>query len=514
MMRTLLLAGAAVIGLSLPAEAQRTTLIVGMAAQDIGRIDPHLAPTTIDKVVVGWMFSGLVRFKPGSINPAEIEPDLAERWEASDDGKTWTFHLRRGVQFQQGFGELTADDIVFSLKKASTQGQSAFTADFRAVESIEAVDPYTVRIRLKEPIPSMLGLVTNYHGGNIVSRRAVEQRGEAFARNPVGTGPFEVASHTPNQSLELAAHKGYFRGNPIIQRISYRFIPSNASRDLAFQSGELDVNYGQSDQSWVRRMRSLPNVAVDVFEPGELAIINLDVTKPPLNDLRVRQAIAHAINREELVRWRGAEVSRAAVSVVPIGYLGTDPNPGLLPFDLNRARALLAEAGYANGLTIKIVHTQLPEMLNAMQVIQQQLRRAGITLDIETTEHGAWHQRIRRGESPIVYYAAARFPIADVYLTQFYHSRSQIGTPTAVTNFTGCSMADAEIDAARVSSIREQQIELWHAAQRKLVQNVCAVPLIETLLLWARKDSLDWGYELKGSMSLGPLVTERTHFTR
>jgi peptide/nickel transport system substrate-binding protein len=510
----MLFAGAAALAFALPAAAQKTTLTIGMAAQDIGRIDPHLAPTTIDKVVVGWMFNGLVRFKPGSINPAEIEPDLAERWESSADGKVWTFHLRRGVQFHQGFGELTADDVVASLRKAATQGQSAFVGDFRAFDSVEAVDPYTVRITLKEVVPSLLGIVTNYHGGNIVSRRAVAERGEAFARNPVGTGPFAMATHTPNQSLELAAHQTYFRGAPVMQRISYRFIPSGSSRDLAFQAGEIDVNYSQADQAWVRRMRALPNVVVDVFEPGELAIINLDTAKAPLNDIRVRQAIAHAVNREQLVQWRGAEISRVGVSVVPVGYLGTHPNPGLLPHNPDRARALLAEAGFPQGLTLRIVHTQLPEMLNAMQVVQAQLRRAGITLDIETTEHGAWHQRIRRSESPVVYYAAARFPVADVYLSQFYHSRSQVGTPTAVTNFTNCNQADAEIDAARTETNRERQIALWHAAQEKIVANVCAVPLFETLLVWARRDSLDWGYELKGSMSLGPLVTERTRFTR
>jgi peptide/nickel transport system substrate-binding protein len=513
-MKRILLAGAAALSLALPAAAQKTTLNVGMAAQDIGRIDPHLAPTTIDKVVVGWMFNGLVRFRPGSINPAEIEPDLAERWESSADGKTWTFHLRRGVQFHQGMGELTAEDVVFSLKKAATPGQSAFSGDFRAFESVEAVDPYTVRIVLKENVPALLGLVTNYHGGNIVSRRAVTERGEAFARNPVGTGPFQVAGHTPNQALELAAHAGYFRGAPILQRINYRFIQSGASRDLAFQAGEIDLNYGASDQAWVRRARALPNTIVDVFEPGELAIINLDTSKAPLSDIRVRQAIAHAVNREELARWRGAEVARAGVSVVPVGYLGTDPNPGLLPHDPARARVLLTEAGFPNGLSIKIVHTQLPEMLNAMQVIQQQLRRAGITLDIETTEHGAWHQRIRRSESPIVYYAAARFPVADVYLTQFYHSRSQVGTPGAVTNFTGCNQADSEIDAARVETNRDRQLALWATAQQKLVANVCAVPLFESLLVWARRDTLDYGHELKGSMSLGPMINERTRFTR
>src|SRR3954463_5164595 len=173
-LRAALLGAALSVGLALGAGAQ--TLRVGMAAQDVGRLDPHFATSTIDRVVVGWMFNGLVRFPPGSIDPAAIEPDLAERWESSADGKTWTFFLRRGVQFHGGFGEVTAEDVGFSLKKSGTAATSAFSADFRAFESIEAVDPYTVRIVLRENVPSLLGILTNYSGGYIVSRRAVEQK--------------------------------------------------------------------------------------------------------------------------------------------------------------------------------------------------------------------------------------------------------------------------------------------------------------------------------------------------
>ena len=511
--RMILLAGVAACGVaaSTAAFAQAgPTLRVGMAAQDVGRLDPHFAVSTIDRVVVAWMFNGLVRFRPGSINPAEIEPDLAERWESSADGRTWTFFLRRGVRFHGDFGELTADDVVFSLRKAATASTSAFSADFRAIEAVEAVDPHTVRIRLRENVPSLLGLLTNYSGGYIVSRRAVEQRGNDFVRNPIGTGPFALERVTPNQSAELVAHANYFRGRPQIARISYRFIPSDASRDLAFQNRELDLNYGRSDQTWLNRTRQVPNTVVDVFEPGELTILNLNTSIPPFNDIRIRQAFAHAVNRAEMARWRGPDVAREARSVVPIGYLGTNNDPGLLPHNIARARELLREAGHPNGITIRAIHTQLPEMLNGMQVIQQQLRRAGITLELQVVEHATFHQQIRQNLSPLVYYAAARFPIADIYLTQFFHSRSIVQTPTAVTNFSHCNQADAQIDAARVSTNREEQIRLWGEAQRILVQNVCAVPMIETLLVFARRDNLDYGYELRGSMSLGPLITEAT----
>ncbi len=509
--RAALLAAALAIGGAPAAQAQTgPTLRIGMAAQDVGRLDPHFAVSTIDRVVVAWMFNGLVRFKPGSIDPSEIEPDLAERWESSADGKTWTFHLRRGVRFHGDFGEMTADDVVFSLRKAGTAASSAFSADYRAFETIEAVDPYTVRITLRENIPSVLGVLTNYSGGFIVSRRAVEQRGADFVRSPVGTGPFALDRVTPNQSAELVAHAGYFRGAPQIGRISYRFIPSDASRDLAYQNRELDINYGRADQTWVNRTRAIPNTVVDVFEPGELAIINLNTRQPPFNDIRVRQALAHAVNRAELVRFRGQDVSREGQSLVPRGYLGFTGDVGLLPADPARARALLAEAGHPNGLTVRVIHTQLPEMLNMMQVVQQQLRRSGITLDLQVVEHATFHQQIRQDLSPLVYYSAARFPVADIYLTQFFHGRSRVGTPTAVTNFSHCDQADSQIDAARVSTSVEEQRRLWGEAQRILVANMCGVPLIETLLVFARRDTVDYGYELKGSMSLGPLITERT----
>src|SRR6476659_2591381 len=509
--RAVLLASA--FAFATPAFAQpKTTLNLGMAAQDIGQLDPHFAVSTIDRVPAALMFNGLVRFPPGSIDPAKLEPDLAERWEASPDGKTWTFHLRHGVQFHAGFGELTADDVVFSLKKAGDAKTSAFASEMRPFQTIEAVDPYTVRLVLKDNVPSVLGILTNYAQGFIVSKKGVEQRGDDFKRNPVGTGPFAFASVTPNQSLELVANDAYFRNAPKIKKISYRFILSDASRDLAFQSGELDLNYGRADQALVNRTKAQPHTIVDVFAPAELAELHLNTTVKPLDDIRVRQAIASAINRPEIVRWRGADVSREAKSVIPIANLGFAADNGLLPNNVEKAKALLKEAGFPDGITIKMIQTQLPEMLTAAQVFQAQLKRAGINLDMQVVEHATYHQQIRQDLSPIVYYSAARFPIADIYLTQFFNSRSIVKTPTAVTNFSHCDVADAEIDRARGETDKAKQLALWAEAQKKIVAQVCAVPLFETLLVFARHDDLDYGYKLEGSMSLGPMITEATQF--
>jgi peptide/nickel transport system substrate-binding protein len=159
-----------------------------------------------------------------------------------------------------------------------------------------------------------------------------------------------------------------------------------------------------------------------------------------------------------------------------------------------------------------MIQSQLPEMLTAAQVFQAQLKKAGINLDLQVVEHATFHQQIRQDLSPIVYYSAARFPVADVTLTQFFHSRSIVKTPTAVTNFSHCDVADKEIDAARVETDRAKQIALWQDAQKKIIAQVCAVPMFETLLVFAHHDNLDFGYKLEGSLSLGPLINEMTHF--
>lgn len=490
----------------------KTALTVSIFSQDIGTLDPHFAVGTQDRVPAAWIFNALVRFRPGTIDPKTIEPDLATSWEQSPDGKTWVFHLRHGVQFHGGYGEFTADDVVFSLNKAANPATSAFAADYAAIKSVDAVDPYTVKITLAQPVPSLLGMVANYSGGFIVSKKAVTERGEGFKRAPIGTGPFMFKSVTPSQSLELVANDAYFRGKPKLSSITYRFMPSGASRDLAFQSGEIDIGSGLQDQKWVARIKAVPHAIPDVMDPAELSQIYLNVTTKPLDDIRVRQAIAYAINRAEILKWRGADVAREPTSVIPSGYLGFTADSGLLPYDPAKAKALLAEAGYKDGVTVKMVMTQEPNSLALMQVVQAQLRRVGINLDMDVVEHATYHQMIRQDLSPLSFYSAARFPVADVYLTQFFHSRSIVKTPTAVTNFSHCNVADAEIDAARTEVDPAKQEADWKAAQRKIVANVCAVPLIETLQVWAHHDDFDFGFPSTGSMSLGPMLTEASGF--
>jgi peptide/nickel transport system substrate-binding protein len=502
-------AAALLFGAYAPAKAE-TVLTVGMAAADVGQLDPYRATTTQDLPVVSWIFNGLVRFKPGSASLEELQPDLAESWDKSADGLTWTFHLRKGVKFQGDWGELTADDVVYSLKRAADPKTSSFASDYAPVASIEAVDPYTVKLVLKQLIPSVLGILVNYHGGNIVSKKAAEALGVDFRIKPIGTGPFMLTEYKSNESLTLVANKNYFRGTPKIDKIIYRFIPADAARDLAFTSGELDIVYGRQDQRWVERFQKEAGIKVDVVRPSELSLLHINQSKKPFDDIRVRQAIAYAIDSKQIVAFKGAATAILPVSVVPVGYLGTNDHAKLFPHDVAKAKALLAEAGYPNGLTIKVIQTSLPTMLNSMQIVQAQLKQAGIDMQMEVVDHQSWHAQIRKDLSEANYYSAARFPVADVYLRQFFYSSAIVGTPTAVTNFSHCKVADKEIDAASVETDPVKQKELWAVAQQKIIDDVCAVPMFEQLQVWARHTNVDYGYDFVGAQHLGPVITEAT----
>lgn len=508
MRRALLCAAAAFALAALPASAK--TLNIGMAAADVSQLDPFRATSTQDKPIVSWIFSGLVRFKPGSIDLESLEPDLAVSWVKSEDAKTWTFTLRKGVKFHGTYGELTADDVVFSLKRAADPATSSFASDYASFDKVEAVDPSTVRITLKQPVPSLLGLVANYHGGNVVSRKAVEALGADFRLKPVGTGPFAFAEYRPNESVRLVANADYFRGKPKLEGVVYRLIPADAARDLAFTSGELDIVYGRQDQRWAERFAKETDVTVDVVRPAEISLLHLNTAHKPLDDRRVRLAIAEAVSQEQIIAFKGKTVTELAVSVIPKGYLGTDERAALPAYDPAKAKALLVEAGYPNGLTINSIQTSLPSMLNTMQIVQSQLKKIGVELKLDIVDHQTYHAQIRKDLSDVVFYAAARFPVADTFLTQFYDSASIVGKPGGVTNFSHCDAADAEIKAARVEPDLEKQKALWKTAQAKIIEQVCAVPMMEALQVWAHKKNVDFGYDFKGAIHLGPVITELT----
>jgi len=482
--------------LALLAPAAAQTLRVGTNGQDPGSLDPHRASATQDKGTAAWMFDGLLRFPPGSADPAAIEPDLAESFTRSADGLSLNFRLREGLRFHDG-SAVTAEAIAWSLRRAADPARSSFAADYRAMAEITVLDARSLTVRMREPVPGLLGLFANYHGGMIM------------AESGAGTGAFRMENASPGR-VRLVANPGYFRGPPALAGIDVRFINSDQTRELAFTAGELDLISGRREQRWVERMRAQPNTVVDVFGPGEFRTLLINTQSPPLDDARLRRAVQHAVDPLAIARFVGTDVATPWAGPVPPGYLGATQDVPRFSPDPARARALLTEAGHPGGITLRAVVSSITAQLPIMEVVQAQLRRANIRLEMDVVEHATYHGRIRENLSQLTFYGAARYPVADSYLSQFYHSAAAPGRPGMSLNFAHCSAADAQIDAARTETNQARQMALWAEAQRLVVEAGCSVPLFDLRQVWVRRGNLDLGYRLEGALNLAPPITAAT----
>ena len=221
-------------------------------SSDIQTMDIHSQNSALGNGIHAAVYESLVMFNSRTL---KVEPVLATSWQQVSPTQM-RFKLRQGVKFSDG-STMTADDVVYSLQRAADKSRSAFAADMAPIASATAADTYTLKIALKAPIPSLLGLLSNYHGGIMVCKKAAEQLGEAFVTKPTGTGPFVFVEYHPQQFVKLAANKAYFRGAPQIDEITYRYIPSDATRDLALRSGELDMVFGRQVDEWAQSLKRI-----------------------------------------------------------------------------------------------------------------------------------------------------------------------------------------------------------------------------------------------------------------
>jgi len=509
------------------AQADRPTLRFGMNAADLSTLDPHSASGTQDRTVVDMVFNGLVRFQPG--NSAEIEPDLATAIPepAMVDGKqVWTFELREGVMCHPGPESeaypLTAAEVVASLQKSADTERSAYAGDYTGMTAA-AVDERTVAITMDAPLSSTLFLpkVANYAGGFIVCTTALEAMGaDAFKTHPVGTGPFMFSAYTPQNSVELVANDAYFRGAPKLAGVTLRYMSDPSSREFGLQGGELDVAAGLNEAQWVDRINAEGDITADVFGVGEVAFLNFNITKEPFDDPKVRQAVAYAVSRDEHLALYGEPVAESVYSVVPAalmpgGLTQEEATAAGVAYDqdIEKAKALLAEAGLADGFEVDLTTSEMAAYRANYEVLQAELAEVGITVNLNVVDHATMHSQIREDVNAIVVYVAYR-PNADVYLTNFFYSDSIVVTGAKpITNFSHYTGIDDLILQARAETDPAAQAEIWKQANIKLLQDAVALPLHYQNQVYARTPAVDYGHDLVSSLALYPQITELTTLT-
>jgi len=516
------------------------TLRMALDAGDISDLNPHIAHATQDRAVVHLLFTGLIRYKTGDIG--KFEPDLAEKWDVSKDGRTWTFNLRKGVMVHPwknnpGY-ELTSEDVVYSFKSAADPKRSAWAGEYAGM-TFEAVDKYTVRLTLQKPLSPLLLLpkVADYAGGLIVPKKPAEELGEGFRTQPVGTGPFIFSKYLPKEKVVTVRNKKFYRGVPKLAGVDVFFMPDLSTRKFAMQSKEIDVIEGPPSQPWVEEMQALPGIKVSVFGPGEAGVLHFNATKKPFDDIRVRRAMAYALSRDEVVTTIGKSIAAPVYSEIPSPQPGwitreellqrgkKDKKDYLYEFDRNKAKKLLAEAGFPKGITTEIYMTERGEYQVPIQNIVAQLREAGIEVKLKVVDHATYHSNIRKDLNTIALLNTWR-PTADVRLTHYYHSDSIVVTgKKPITNFSHVGAVDMDgdkkvdsvdslIESAREMLDAEKQIELWKEVQFKVLDWCAAYPAYIKKFTFARQDSVDWGYDLESTLILSPQINELTKITK
>jgi len=362
--------------------AQRTDLVLGVVLEP-----PHLDPTAgaaaaIDEIVYANVFEGLTRIGPSG----EVLPALAERWDISEDGKVYTFHLRQNVKFHDGT-TFDAEDAKFSLDRAraadSTNAQKGL---FAAIDTVEVVEPLVLKVTLKNPQGSFL---YNMGWGDAVM--VAPESAATNAEKPVGTGPFKFENWARGASITIVKNPDYW-GEPVaLEKAEFRVIPDAAAAVPALLSGDVQAFPMAPVGEVLDQFKSDPRFEVVVGVTEGETILAMNNGKVPFNNLKVRQAISHAINRDEIIAGNGM-----GGLGTPIGSHFSPANAayvdhtGTYPYDPEKAKALLAEAGYPDGFTATLKLPPPPYAREGGQVVASQLRQVGIDLEIVPVEWADW----------------------------------------------------------------------------------------------------------------------------
>ena len=380
--------GVAICALSAGAAfAQQANISIGMVLEP-----PNLDPTAgaaaaIDEVVYANIFEGLTRFGPdGAVNPG-----LAATWDISEDGTVYTFALRPGVTFHDGT-TLTADDVVFTLDRARAEGSTnAQPGLFANIVSAEAVDELTLRVTLDGPDGAFL---FDMAWGDAVI--VAPESAESNATNPIGTGPFRFANRIEGDRIELVRNDAYWGEAVALEAATFRFISDPNAAFAAMMAGDVDAFPNFPAPETLAQFAADPRFSVIVGSTEGETILAMNNGQAPLDDIRIRQAIAHAINRQDIID--GAMFGYGT----PIGTHFAPHNPnyvdltGLSAYDPDAARALLAEAAPA-GLSLRLALPPPAYARRGGEIIAAQLREVGIQTEITNLEWAQWLEQVFRG---------------------------------------------------------------------------------------------------------------------
>jgi peptide/nickel transport system substrate-binding protein len=363
------------------------TLLVGKTTE-APSLEPHRENALSRQRVTQNMYSYLVQ----ADSDLRIQPDLAEKWDISPDGQTYTFTLRKGVKFHSG-REVTSEDVKYSLERIVDPATASQGAGLLAsIGGVEAPDPGTVRVHLKNPDAALLSSLASAWSG-IVNKDIVEKNNGDLGKVDAGSGPFMLDEWIPNQTLKLKRFPDYYnKDQPLLDGITFQVIPEESAIVAQLRSGNVQLALLEDNKNY-ELVRNDPSLLTTRSPRLGYDYLDIDNKKEPWNKLEVRQAFSYAIDRKEVLAVAGSNIGTLIAPIPPaLKEYALDPEtlPEYKP-DPARARDLLAKAGLPDGFTseLQLIPT-FPTMVAGSQVIADQAKKVGINLQLQQVEYGVW----------------------------------------------------------------------------------------------------------------------------
>lgn len=432
---------------------------------DASTFDPHFTTDSATEVLNKNLYNNLVRFNA----KMEIVPDLATKWDVSPDGLTWSFDLREGVKFHDGTA-FTAESVKANFDRLLDEKTgSPRRSVLGMIKTIEVVSPTKMKIATAYPTGSFLQQLAHPVAA-IISPAAITKYGKDLSRNPVGTGPFKLAEWTSGDKIVMEANANYFEGAPAVKRLVWKIVPEDSSRTMMIESGQADVAF-RIPVADVARLRAKPDVAVLEGPTVMTMYVALNNSRGPLKDARVRQAINYAVQKEALVKDIAGGmgiVADAPISQSTWGYAKI----GAYPFDREKAKALLKQAGYAKGFELEL-WTPVGRYLMDRQVaesLQAQLGEVGIAVKIRPWEFQALMSEVKKGQFDAVLLGwSPSTGDADQGLYPVFHS-SQF-PPNSNRAFYSNPKVDTLMVNARQATDAHERLDIYRQAEQLIMDD-------------------------------------------
>ena len=465
------------------------TLIYGRG-EDAKTLDPINAETGETVKVLLNLYDTLVAFADESM---EIEPALATSWETSDDGLTWTFHLREGGRFHDGTA-VDAEAVAFSLNRLRQDDHPhvsdparPYKPSYHVIDEIVVADPRTVVFKLSQPSAVFLNNLAMFPAG-IVSPTAVKKHGKGFSTNPVGTGPFRFERWIRDQQIVLAANEDHWRGRPNFDRVVFVPVSESATRIQQLVRGEIHIA-DNLPPAELDALAKKPGLMIAEEISMNVAYLAMQTDKPPLDDVRVRQAIGQALDKQSLIRVAYAGHAEAAINLLPKAMWGHHDGIEDRPFDPDASRSLLQAAAAEKSfelpldLRLAVMSEPRPYMEQPLQVaafVKDSLAEIGINVTIEPKPVTPHFAKMMRGDFQIGFAGwTTDNGDPDNFLYSLLDSDNISESGNNMSHYRNEKVHELLLAGQRELE-KDKRLAIYHEAQELIFADAPVIPLVST----------------------------------